>query len=128
MSFNRVSRRRKSRKTCSDLIAVVGELVSFNRSATWVAPEFAGQLAADGRETIYSEEQKAEFRDHPDVLTKYRRDIEQGMNARFPAFYKYSEAQKFGRQVVSDVMKKRLKNDPVLVEKLIPKFELGCRR
>lgn len=111
----------------TDTFAVVGQLLSFNRSPTWVAPEFAGQLAADGRETIYTEEQKAGFRNNPETLTRYRRDIEQGMNARFPSFYKYSEAQKNAKQLVSGVMKTRLK-DPVLAEKLIPSFELGCRR
>ncbi|OIW22564.1 FAD/NAD(P)-binding domain-containing protein [Coniochaeta ligniaria NRRL 30616] len=107
---------------------IVSKLISFNRSPTWVAPEFAWQLAADSRDTIYTEEQRAEFRNNPEKLTEYRRDIEHGMNARFPSFYKHSEAQKIGRQFVAEGMRKRLNNDPVLTEKLIPKFELGCRR
>lgn len=106
----------------------MSKLVSFNRSPTWVAPQFAGQLAEHGRDTIYTEEQKEEWRTHPEKLREYRRGIEQAMNARFPAFYKYSEAQIANRAFVTETMKKRLNNDPALVEKLIPKFQLGCRR
>lgn len=107
---------------------MVKRLISFNRSPTWVAPEFAGQFAAEGRDTKYTEAQKRKFRDDREHFTQYRRDIEHGMNSRFPSFYKHSAAQRVGRQMVADSMRKRLNDDPELVEKLVPKFELGCRR
>jgi hypothetical protein len=74
------------------------------------------------------EEQRTEWKEKPELLTQYRRDIEHSMNARFPSFYKHSEAQRTSRAMVAELMAKRLNNDAVLVEKLIPKFELGCRR
>ncbi|KAH7072085.1 hypothetical protein BKA63DRAFT_605008 [Paraphoma chrysanthemicola] len=107
---------------------IASKLISFNRSPTWVAPEFAGQLAREGRNTTYTEEEKEEFRNHPEKLKQYRREIEHAVNARFPAFYKHSDAQKNARQLITESMKQILKNDPVLVEKMIPKFEVGCRR
>ncbi|KAF5010117.1 hypothetical protein FDECE_3703 [Fusarium decemcellulare] len=107
---------------------IVSKLISFNRSPTWVAPDFAYQLAKDGRNTLYSEEQRREWRQNPDKLRQYRREIEHAMNARFPSFYKHSEAQKQGRAFVAKSMADKLNNRPDLIEKLIPKFELGCRR
>jgi hypothetical protein len=112
----------------ADFFLVVSKLVSFNRSPTWVAPEFAWQMAAQGRGTKYSEEQRAEWRNSPETFRQYRRDIEHAMNSRFPSFYRYSEAQKMGRAMVGDMMRKRLQKKPELAKKLIPDFELGCRR
>lgn len=110
------------------ILPQVSQLISFNRSPTWVAPDFAWQLAPQGRETRYSEEQRRKWREDPDSLRLYRQNIEHAMNVRFPGFYKHSEAQHQGRKLVAEAMAKRLNHDPELCEKLIPKFELGCRR
>ncbi|KIW13026.1 hypothetical protein PV08_08213 [Exophiala spinifera] len=107
---------------------VVKKLISFNRSPTWIAAEFAGHLAPEGRNTLFSEEQRKRFREDPEYHLQYRRDVEHGMNVRFPSFYKHSAAQKAARQMVTEAMKKRLNNDPELIKKLVPDFELGCRR
>jgi cation diffusion facilitator CzcD-associated flavoprotein CzcO len=50
------------------------------------------------------------------------------MNARFPSFYRHSDAQKLAVENVTKSMRTRLGNDPELCGKLIPKFPLGCRR
>ncbi|KAH7074934.1 hypothetical protein BKA63DRAFT_566590 [Paraphoma chrysanthemicola] len=42
------------------------------------------------------------------------------MNAQFPAFYKYLDAQQNSHQVVTESMKQRLNNDLILIEKLFP--------
>ncbi|PGG97445.1 hypothetical protein AJ79_09206 [Helicocarpus griseus UAMH5409] len=108
---------------------VVKSLISFNRSPTWIAPQFAGHLATDGRHTTYSEEQKEKFRNNPELLVEYRQEIDQAINGRFPNFYKGSEAQKMSREIVEKGMRERLsKMDPELREKLIPDFDVGCRR
>ena len=85
-------------------------------------------MATDGHETKFTEEQKAEWRNNPESFRKYRQSIEHAMNSRFPSFYKYSKAQEMGRAAVGDMMKKKLQKKPELIEKLIPDFELGCRR
>lgn len=109
--------------------SVVKSLISFARSPTWIAPQFAGQLAPNGRATTYTEEQKQKFQTDPEHLLNYRREIDHIINARFPNFYKNSPAQKTAREIVEKGMRERLsKIDPELREKLIPDFEVGCRR
>jgi cation diffusion facilitator CzcD-associated flavoprotein CzcO len=39
-----------------------------------------------------------------------------------------SKDQKASRDLVADIMREQLGNDPVLTEKMIPSFDLGCRR
>ena len=109
--------------------AVVKSLVSFARSPTWIAPQFVGQLAKEGRGTVYTEEEKEKFRQDPAYLKQYRRDVDQALNSRFPNFYKGSAAQKASRDLIEGNMRERLsKLDPALREKLIPEFDVGCRR
>ncbi len=103
-------------------------LVSFHRSPQWIAGEFVGDMATNGRETTYSEEQKERFRNDPEYFKQFRREIEHGMNTLFKVFYKNSKTQAYVRDIVTKSMRARLKNDPVLCEKLIPNFEVGCRR
>ncbi|KIW96289.1 uncharacterized protein Z519_03358 [Cladophialophora bantiana CBS 173.52] len=108
---------------------IVKSLISFTRSPTWIAPQFAGQMASDGRATTYTEEEKQKFLEDPEHLRKYRQEIDHLINARFPNFYKNSPAQKAAREIVEKQMRERLaKMDPELREKLIPDFEVGCRR
>jgi len=128
--FNQVSYRRLQSifSFLNSRVAVVEKLISFHRSPSWIATEFAGQFAAHGRATTYSEDERRRFRDDPAYFLQYRRDVEHGMNARFPSFFKESGAQKLGFQNVSRSMRERLGNDEELCQKLIPKFPLGCRR
>jgi len=108
---------------------VVKSLTSFIRSPTWIAPQFLGQLAKDGRGTKYTEEQQEEFRRNPDKLLQYRREIDHALNSRFPNFYKNSNEQKMARTLVESGMREKLAAmDPKLRESLIPDFDVGCRR
>lgn len=86
-------------------------------------------MAAEGRATVYTEEQKAKFRNDPEHLLQYRREVDQELNSRFPNFYKGSAAQKASRDAVEQNMRTKLaKMEPSLREKLIPDFDVGCRR
>ncbi|KAJ5781044.1 hypothetical protein N7457_006204 [Penicillium paradoxum] len=108
---------------------IVKSLTSFIRSPTWVAPQFLGQLAKDGRGTKYTEEQKAEFRQSSETLLNYRREIDHALNSRFPNFYTGSEQQKMAREAVEKGMREKLAGmEPKLRESLIPDFDVGCRR
>ncbi|RFU27187.1 hypothetical protein B7463_g9146, partial [Scytalidium lignicola] len=108
---------------------IVKSLLSFTRSPTWIAPQFAGHLAPNGRATTYTEEQKEKFRADPEYLREYRQEIDHAVNARFPNFYKNSPQQKIARDLVEKGMRERLaKLDATLREKLIPNFDVGCRR
>ncbi len=108
---------------------VVKSLVNFARSPTWIAPQFVGRLAPAGRATAYTEEQKERFRTDPEYLKQYRREVDHELNGRFPNFYKGSPAQQASRDVIEKSMREKLaKMDPELREKLIPDFDVGCRR
>lgn len=111
------------------LSIVVKKLVSFIRSPTWIAPQFVGQIAPDGRATRYTEEQKELFRKDPDHIRKYRQEVDHALNARFRNFYKGSKEQKTAREIVEKSMREKLsKMDPALRDSLVPDFDVGCRR
>lgn len=106
----------------------VSHLVSFNRSANWVAAEFASELATEGRLTKYSEEEKKRFREDPDYFLEWRKKVEHTVNCMFELFIKDSPVNKEGMKQMTQLMRERLGYDDELCEKLIPDFHLGCRR
>lgn len=78
---------------------------------------------------MYTEKQKERFRKDPEYLKLYRREVDQELNGRFPNFYKGSPQQKASRELVEKSMRERMsKMDPELREKMIPDFDIGCRR
>jgi len=84
-------------------------------------------LAPQGRDTIFPEDQKEEFSKNPDKLLAYRKRAEATMNHFFDLQIKESELQKVSIQETRSQMEKVLvKRD--LAERLIPSFALGCRR
>lgn len=42
--------------------------------------------------------------------------------------HRTSKDQKVSRDLVAEIMKEQLDDDPVLTKKIIPSFDLGCRR
>lgn len=64
----------------------------------------------------------------PDYLLLYRKKIEYSINSNFGIFYKDTEASNMAGWCMRENMKTRLKNHPVLTEKLIPQWSVGCRR
>ncbi|KAK0723436.1 hypothetical protein B0T26DRAFT_675006 [Lasiosphaeria miniovina] len=90
---------------------------------------FVGRLDPGGRATVYTEQQKQQFRDDPAVLLAYRREVDHELNSRFPNFYKGSPQQQASRDIVEKSMRERLyKMAPVLREQLVPKLDVGCKR
>ncbi|KAK1761804.1 hypothetical protein QBC33DRAFT_582134 [Phialemonium atrogriseum] len=106
---------------------IAKSLISFNRSKTWITPEFAAQVAAASRDEKFSEEQKAAWEKNPEEFLQYRKKIEGTMNQFFDMQYKDSEAQREAFTTNREQMEARL-TKPGLAEKLIPDFALGCRR
>lgn len=106
---------------------VTKSLISFNRSPTWISPEFASEVAASSRHERFSEEQKDFWEQNPNKLLEYRKKIEATMNEFFDLQYKDSPVQKKAFEENTEQMKRRLTKNG-LAEKLIPSFALGCRR
>jgi cation diffusion facilitator CzcD-associated flavoprotein CzcO len=103
-------------------------LENYIRSSTWVTANFCPDHAKDGKNFAYSEETKKEFRDHPEVLHKMRKEIEHSFNKFFFVFLNDSQEQEHVHNEFKKQMEERLKNDPVLMAKLIPDWRVGCRR
>jgi hypothetical protein len=52
------------------------KLVNYVRSATWISANYSSQFTKDGKNFPYSEEERKQFREKPEVLFKMRREIE----------------------------------------------------
>lgn len=105
-------------------------IVTYIRSPTWISANYASQFASkDGRNFIYTEEEKKRLRENPDELFKLRHEIEHGFNQFFYALLQDSPQQAAAFDIFQKQMRERLGDDcPELHEKLIPKWKVGCRR
>jgi cation diffusion facilitator CzcD-associated flavoprotein CzcO len=107
------------------------EVTSFQRSPTWVFSRMTpGNLVGSDNPSHnpeYREEDKQRFRD-PEELKKYRKVVQAGVNKAFKMFVKESDANHNATSFAVEQMREKLKHDPALCEKLIPKWELGCKR
>ena len=80
-----------------------------------------------GREAFYPQDEKLRMQD-PEYLLKYRKWLEDAMNATYYLFRKDSVEQKNAVKAFTLLMQTRLKNDERLCKFLIPTFGVGCRR
>ncbi|OQD60716.1 hypothetical protein PENPOL_c021G06022 [Penicillium polonicum] len=104
------------------------QLTNYIRSPTWIFSNHAADLTKDGRNFAFTEEEKKGFCDNPASLFKLRREIERSADNFFKIFFKDSAAQKAALAQAHASMRERLGNDQELCDKLIPRYELGCRR
>ncbi|CAI7593882.1 unnamed protein product [Penicillium viridicatum] len=104
------------------------QLTNYIRSPTWIFANHAAELTKDGTNFAFTEEEKKGFCDNPASLFKLRKDIERSEDNFFNVFFKDSAAQKAALAQAHASMQERLGNDQELCDKLIPHYELGCRR
>ncbi|RKL19310.1 hypothetical protein BFJ68_g3584 [Fusarium oxysporum] len=93
-------------------------------TAAW-GPEIDLKGASVG--IIDTEADIERFNNDPKYYKAFRKQIEQQMNENFAASIKNSEAQEKGRQWAEKMMSSAIAS-PELRGKLIPSWELGCRR
>ena len=100
------------------------------RSPIWITAGFAQTWAGkDGANFEYTPEQMEYLQSNPKKYLEYRKQIENELNQRFKFILKGSEEAKAAREFSYEQMARHLKNDPSLVDKIIPKtFNPGCRR
>lgn len=107
------------------------QVTSFQRGPTWVVSRHtpAKLVGSDdpSPNPVYRVEDKERFKD-PDAIKKYRKTVQGNVNAAFKMFMKGSEYNHDMTEFARKQMATKLNHDPVLCEKLIPKYELGCRR
>lgn len=105
-------------------------VTSFQRGPTWVFSRMTPASLVGSEDKSYNpeyrEEDKQRFR-NPEELKNYRKVVQGGINKAFKMFLKGSETSKNSTAFAIEQMSKKLNYDPVLCEKLIPKWELGCR-
>ncbi|WWD18691.1 hypothetical protein CI109_103145 [Kwoniella shandongensis] len=92
-------------------------------SPTWITSAFAQKFAGpDGKNFLYTEEQKQRFAENPLESLKYRKMIESELNQRFRFLIKGTPEQ-------TAALETRLKGNQRLIDAMIPtKFLVGCRR
>ena len=132
------------------------QIVNFQKGATWITQSLGEALGVNEGESEppaqqervggnmedvspadeevgsnfnprYTQNDKRRFRDVGEH-TKYRKMLQHGMNKGFALFRKESEHNRRATAATVERMRKALNYDEELCEKLIPKWELGCRR
>ncbi|GAB7341480.1 hypothetical protein MBLNU457_7713t1 [Dothideomycetes sp. NU457] len=108
----------------------VKQLYHWIRSPIWITAGFAQTWAGrDGANFEYSPEQLQYLKEHPEKYMEYRKQIENELNQRFKFIIKGSEEATSAREFSFEQMRRKLKEDPRLCDKIIPKdFNPGCRR
>ncbi|KAI8935358.1 hypothetical protein NX059_007942 [Plenodomus lindquistii] len=106
----------------------VKHMFSINRSKTWIIPKFSEEYAPEGPGALFTEAQKVRWENNPDEFLEYRKQVESSIHTGFEMFYRESPLQAAAVEACSKTMRERLNNDPELIKKLVPDFEVGCRR
>ncbi|KAL6247334.1 hypothetical protein RBB50_005680 [Rhinocladiella similis] len=107
-------------------------VVSFQRSPTYIYYRMAPSKLLNRDDIsgnpVYTEEDKRRFREDPAHLRQYRKTIVHKINNAFKMFIKDTPANKEVSDDARRQMADKLNHDPELCAKLIPSWELGCRR
>lgn len=96
------------------------------RTPSWITPQ-TNALLSDEFNHTYSSKEKAAFREDVNQYALIRKQMETYYNSMYGMFIRDSEEQSSSRQKLEKWMKQRI-SDSKLQAKLIPKFEVGCRR
>lgn len=96
------------------------------RTPSWITPQ-TNSLLSDELNHTYSTEEKTAFRRDIGKYALVRKQMETYYNTMYRMFIRDSEEQSNTRRRLESWMKERI-SDSELQAKLIPKFEVGCRR
>ena len=112
-----------------NIYETVSRAFTFVRNRIWITAGFAQTFAGkDGSNFIYSDQQHQLF-DQADDYLAYRKMIEDELNQRFSFIINGSQAQKDARAFSENEMRTLLKDQPDLLDKIMPTdFDVGCRR
>lgn len=104
----------------SALIDRVEKLSLFQRTAQWIMPQ---------ENLPYSEEEKAEFRSHPETMAQLRADTSRGFAENFSNAVVDADSPQM--KMIEEMCKQNLENavrDPELRERLRPDYRAACKR
>ncbi|KAK3330814.1 hypothetical protein B0H66DRAFT_75606 [Apodospora peruviana] len=107
-------------------------LSCFFRSPTWISSAFGDNamvaLGLDPSITEFSEEQRREFIEKPEVYFRFRKVFEDDGNMIHDSTLKGTEQQAIFQGSFRSAMEAKLATRPDILEKIIPNFAPGCRR
>ncbi|KAL3455502.1 hypothetical protein BJX64DRAFT_294964 [Aspergillus heterothallicus] len=106
---------------------VAASVAVFVRSPSYILPNVGFGIEASTYNEKYTDAQKQVFQNDPDTYRDFRKAVEQQMNENFGASIKGSVAQKDARKWAEQAMREAIVSQD-LQDKLIPDWELGCRR
>ncbi|RFU82007.1 fad nadp-binding domain-containing [Trichoderma arundinaceum] len=109
-------------------VAVIGSGSSAIQIVPIIQKQFASEFAPEGRDSVFSEEQRAQWIDNPNEFLKFRKEIENSANQFFNLQFKDTPLQEKLYQNSRETMEKRLNGKKELASKLVPTFAVGCRR
>ncbi|KIM93784.1 hypothetical protein OIDMADRAFT_61418 [Oidiodendron maius Zn] len=98
----------------------------FIRTPSWISPP-AGAPKSGERNHTYTREEKERFRDDPSFSLSTRKEMEGMFNMMYKVFFKGTKEQEDVREKFATRMRELIP-DPELQKKLIPSFDVGCRR
>ncbi|KAJ9093529.1 hypothetical protein QFC21_006363 [Naganishia friedmannii] len=103
----------------------------FGRSKFWISPpilaERAGVRDWKGGNFYYSDAERKDFATNEDALYKHGYELSEATMHLFDIFYKNSAEQEGIKTLIRELMKADLR-DPELIAKLVPDFDVWCRR
>lgn len=97
------------------------------RNPTWITPMANGFLTG-GENFEYTEEQRREFKEHPEKLAELQQSIKDDLNAFTFCMMQNGPGQKTEQESYVKIMRERLQNKEHMLEGLIPAYKAGCRR
>ena len=104
------------------------KIVNYARSPLWISSAFASEFTPEGKNFKYTDQEIQAFKSDKDMFFQLRHNIEHSFNKFFKVSVKDSPDQKQAFQFFKAKMEEALNHDPVLCAKLIPTFQVGCRR
>ncbi|RDL40506.1 Uncharacterized protein BP5553_00485 [Venustampulla echinocandica] len=116
----------------------VKQLVHFVRSPTWIVPLQLQTLAAGNAAPIlstidmdgdkFSSSQIEKFKKDFSLYDRFVKTVEKESNTSFPIVIAGSDRASRAFAMITAYMKSELQNDKRLIDALVPKFPVGCRR
>ncbi|KAF4331907.1 monooxygenase [Fusarium beomiforme] len=104
------------------------KIVNYVRGPLWISSAFAAEFTPEGKNFAYTDKEIQAFKDNPEKFFQLRHSIEHSFNKFFRVSIKDSPEQAGAFQHFKAKMEEVLNHDPYLCAKLIPTFQVGCRR
>ncbi|KAK9426117.1 hypothetical protein SUNI508_12571 [Seiridium unicorne] len=111
---------------------IVKSLHNFVRGPSWISPNGPGAdevKARGGTDNFeHSEEERREFREHPEKYHAFRHKIEAQLNRAQLVTFRGSDANKAFGEATDNSMRERLAKKPEIYKALRPDYPIVCKR